>query len=403
MEVISAPEAVCDEASCSRVAGFFAGQDIDVLHPLVITWSFDHYTVRIQQACPLPVAVRSIPGIRTGSIVGCQQLGCVLTDIEVEHRLFFGQIDSMETAAEIAIYARACTLKKRMRGTRFLLLGRRTPGMTPIAIDEVEILRLFGAFLLPMGMDELATLTDQVSARDAETEWKLIGARAATVTCSAAHGVASTRTYLALKQLVRELGLQGISVGSYPACQGTICLPAALLNEEGTVVGCGEGDLNSTLLMYLLNQITGKPVHFGEMLELDEAANAIVSSHCGAGPPSMADEDGYVFCPVRMAHSGVCIRYKARPGAVTYVNLVGRRTNYRLCAFEGEAVTTGMVFEGNPMRLAMKTPLRSIWKTVSDHGFGHHWMAVYEHVVPVLAEFCRLTGVQGIFPGSEGE
>jgi hypothetical protein len=158
LEVIEAPEPVCDEGSCNRVAAWFTAQDIDILHALIITWSFDHYTVRIQQVVGLPVAIRTIPGIRSGSIVGGQQLGCILTDLEVEHRLFYGDLGNLETSQEIAVYVQACGLQRRLKGARFLMLGRRTPGMTPIAVDEVEIMRLFGARLVQLGMDEFTSL-----------------------------------------------------------------------------------------------------------------------------------------------------------------------------------------------------------------------------------------------------
>jgi hypothetical protein len=69
-----------------------------------------------------------------------------------------------------------------------------------------------------------------------------------------------------------------------------------------------------------------------------------------------------------------------------------------MCAFQGEAVRTGMVFEGNPLKFVMQTPFRRIWRDVAEHGFGHHWMTVYAHVVPVLDEFCRLVGIKGVFP-----
>ncbi|NPV84478.1 MAG: hypothetical protein HPY45_00535 [Anaerolineae bacterium] len=398
LEIISAPEAVRDEDSCRRVAAWFASQQVDLLHPLIITWSFDHYTVLIHQSAPLPVAIRTIPGIRTGSIVGGQQLGNVLTDIEVEHRLLYGALGSQETARETAIYARACALRQKLRGARFLLIGRRTPGMSNIAIDELEILRLLGIVLTTMGMDEFNLVVEKVSPAQAEAEWQKVSTRAAEVSCNPQQAIASMKHYVALKQLIAQYQFQSITIGSYPACQGVACLPLALLDDEGIATGCGEGDVNSAIAKYLLMQLSDAPGHFGEMLEIDESANSIVTSHCGAGAPSLADQDGYILCPVRLAHSGVCIRYKARPGPITYVNLVGRRSNYRMCAIEGNAVHTEMVFEGNPMRIVLKTPLRNLWQAVSQYGFGHHWMAGYAHVANELSVFCHLTGIKGIFP-----
>ena len=190
----------------------------------------------------------------------------------------------------------------------------------------------------------------------AEAEWERIAAQAKAVTSRPEHGVANARTLLALRRMVADLDLQAVSIGSYPQCQGTMCLSIALLNEEGVPTGC-EGDVNSTLAIYLLSQLSDAPVHFGEMLALDFEDSSIVTSHCGCGSPSLADDGGFILCPVRLANDGVCIRYTARPGPVTFVNLTGRKGNYRMCAFEGEAVPTGMVFEGNPLKFVTRTPL----------------------------------------------
>jgi L-fucose isomerase-like protein len=397
LRVSLAPEPVRDPASCERVAAWVASQDLDLLHPLIVSWSFDHYTVRIQQVTRLPVAIRSIPGIRTGSVVGGQQLQSVLYDLGIEQRLFYGPPDDLHTARQVAVYARACALQKSLVGAKIAVIGRRTEGMTPTAVDEMEILRLFGARLLNYGLDEFYALAEQVDSAAAEAEWERIAAQAKAVTSRPEHGVANARTLLTLRRMVADLDLQAISIGSYPQCQGTMCLSIALLNEEGMPTGC-EGDVNSTLAIYLLSQLSHAPVHFGEMLALDFEDSSIVTSHCGCGSPSLADNGGFILCPVRLANDGVCIRYTARPGPVTFVNLTGRKGNYRMCAFEGQAVPTGMVFEGTPLKFVTHTPLDKIWSAVTVGGFGHHWMTAYTHAAAELSEFCRLAGVRGSFP-----
>jgi len=397
LEIISAPEPVKDPASCKRVGVWAAAQDLDLLHALIITWSLDHYTIRIQQQTGLPVAIRSFPGIRTGSLVGGEQLSCILADLDAEHRLFFGPLPSAEVAAQTAIYARACAIHRRLQGAQIAVIGRRTEGMTPTAVDEVEILRLFGVRLLNYGLDEFNDLAQQVSPALAQETWQKLASGARAVTARPEDGLASAQRYLALKGMIRELGLQAISIGSYPQCQGTMCVPIALLNDEGFPTGC-EGDINSTIALFILSCLSEEALHFGEMLDVDETANAITTSHCGCGSPSLAGEEGYILCPVRLANNGVCVRFAARPGPVTYVNLVGRKGNYRMCAFQGQAVPTGLVFEGNPLRFVLDTPFRKIWNEVARHGFGHHWMTCYAHVVPELNEFCRISGLQGVFP-----
>jgi L-fucose isomerase-like protein len=397
LDVVAAPEPVCDDESCKRVSVWFADKALDLLHPLIVTWSFDHYSFLIQQQNQVPMAVRSIPGIRTGSIVGCQQLGCMLTDVEVEHKLFYGALKSLDATRETAIYAKACAVKRGLQGARFAVLGPRTPGMTPVAIDELEIMRLFGATLTHVGVNEFDAMVADTDIVEAEAHWREIAASATEVSCSDEDAIASLRNYLAMKQMVREWDLKGIAVGTYPRCQGTACLPIALLNDEGIAAGC-EGDVNSTIAMYILSLLTDDPVHFGEILAVDESENTIITSHSGAAAPSMVNEKGYILCPVRLAHDGVCIRFACRPGPVTFVNLVGRKGNYRMCAIEGNAVPTELIFEGNPMKIKLNSPFRRIWDAVSNYGFGSHWMAAYGHVALVLTEFCRISGIQGVFP-----
>lgn len=398
IDVIPAPEAVKDPESTQRVAAWFAGQNLDGLHALIITWSFDHYTIEIQQKLGIPVIIRAIPGIRSGSIVGTTQLSCVLNDLEIPHRLYYGTMDDKQTIEQTADFARACGLRKKLQGMQMAVVGRRTEGMTPTAVDEVEIQRLFSVRLLSYGFDEMNDMAAQVNADDAQKVWQQMVSGASAVMCKTEHGLQTARNYLACKALAERNHLGALTIGSYPKCQGTMCAPIAWLNDDGLPTGC-EGDVNSTLCMFLLSLLSRDPIHFGEMLAVDEQENSLVTSHCGCGSPSLASAEGYILHPVRLANDGVCIRFTAKPGPVTFVNLVGRKGNYRLCAFEGEAIPTGMVFEGNPLKFIMKTPFRRIWKVVAEYGFGHHWMTAYGHFNHPLKEYCKLAGITGIFPG----
>ena len=139
IDVVEAPEAVCDPASCDRVAGWFESQKLDALHALVITWSFDHYSIQIQQRLKRPLAIRSIPGIRTGSLVGGMQLSNVLGDIEYPHKLFYGALEQTEVTGQTVAFLKACTIQNRLIGANIAVIGRRTEGMTPTAVDELEI------------------------------------------------------------------------------------------------------------------------------------------------------------------------------------------------------------------------------------------------------------------------
>ena len=399
LEVVAAPEAVKDLESMERVAAYFKAERVDLLHALIITWSFDHYTIEIQQRLGVPLVIRAIPGIRTGSIVGSQQLSSVLSDLDVTHRLFYGGMDEAEPAEQTAVFARACAIRSRLRGARLGVIGRRTEGMTPTAVDEVEILRVFGIRLIHYGLDELQDIAAAVGEDEAAAVWERIRSGARQVLSKTEHGLNTARNYLACRKIIQQHALNALTIGSYPKCQGTMCVPISWLNQEGLPTGC-EGDVNATIALLMLSFLSDEPGHFGEMLEIDAASNTLVTSHCGCGSPGLANEEGYSLMPVRLANDGVCIRFAAKPGPISYVNLVGRKHNYRLCCLEGDGVPTGMVFEGNPLKFVLKTPVHQVWQVLAQHHFGHHWMSGYVHAARELAELCRLRGIRGVFPDS---
>ena len=397
LEVLAAPEHVTDEASCKRAAEFFYLHRVDLICPLIITWCHDHYIWQMQKSAGVPVAVRALPGILNGSALGAQQVGCILEDLDIPHRLYYAEAGDGAEAAKLARFAGACALKNALSGARIAMTGRRTPGMTPTAFDEVEIMRLFGCQVVTYGMDEITAMGLQADDGEVRELWaKVSGAAAAVRDVKPGDELSAIRYYLALKKLAADCGFDAVTVGCYPNYCGKTCLPVSMLIDDGIPAGC-EGDLNSTIAMLILQKLTGKPVHFGEMCVVDREENYILSSHCGAAPASLADGKGYILCPVRLAHTGVCIRYSSMPGKVTYMNLVGRKNKYRMCAFKGQAVETPLVYEGNPMKIVPDAGAARVWETVAEYGFGHHWTAVYADVAGELEEFCRLTGIEGVF------
>jgi L-fucose isomerase-like protein len=400
LNVKAAPGLVADDPSALRAARFFQEADPDLLLAVVITWSFDHLSVRILKTISRPLAILAIPGINAGSLVGAHQLGCLLTDLEIERAVFYGDVRQPQTYAALLAYARAAAARRRLASGKIAFVGRRTPGMTPIAFDEVELMRRFGSQLLNYGWEEIRELEKAVQETRVEEELARLRGMVGTVRSSEQSLREVLRLHLALKQLAGAEGILAYGLGCYPHLAGTVCLLTGLLSEEGIPAAC-EGDLNAGLAMYLIQALTGQPAHFGEILDIDPQANTIVTSHCGCAAPSLAADPAQIaLVPVRIWQRGVCIRFpaKAAPHA-TYVNLVGRKGNYRLCAASGAAVGSGMVFEGNPVKFLPDCSWQTLLRAIDEHGFGHHWMMGYGDVVQELRYFCRLSGVKGVFLG----
>ena len=181
LRVASAPELVADDPSTVRAARCFQEADPDLLLAVVITWSFDHLSVRILKTVNRPLAILAIPGINSGSLVGAHQLGCLLTDLEIERAVFYGDVRQPQTYVPLLAYARAAAVRRRLACGRIAFVGRRSPGMTPIAFDEVELMRLFGCQVLNYGWEEIRDLEKSVEKSRVEAELARLRGLAGTV------------------------------------------------------------------------------------------------------------------------------------------------------------------------------------------------------------------------------
>lgn len=396
-DVEVAENIVCNEKTALEVSRFFESKNLDTLLAVIISWSFDNLTLTIFRRINRPIAVLAVPGIRSGSLVGAQQLGCLLTDLEIEHSVFFGSPELSATYQPIVSYAKAASVKQRLEKGKIGKVGQRTPGMTPVAFDEIEVTRIFGPQVVSCDWEEIEQKKGTVSDSTVNKEKNRIQPIIGKIETTEESLYESIQFYLALRDKARNENFLTLSLGCYPQYAGKVCLACALLGDKGIPCGC-EGDLNSSLAMFLLQSFSGQPVHFGEILEVNERENSIVTSHCGCCPFSLAaNHSQIIIAPVRLFKRGTCVRFPARGGPVTFANLVGRRGTYRLCAIQGEAVETEMVFEGNPVKIKLEIPVRNFLEVVNQEGFGHHWMMGYGHVIRELEYFCKISGLRGVF------
>jgi hypothetical protein len=67
---------------------------------------------------------------------------------------------------------------------------------------------------------------------------------------------------------------------------------------------------------------------------------------------------------------------------------------YRMGVLYGEAIETTMVFPGNPLEVRFASPYRDILAWVTNQGLGHHWMAAYGDLRPLLSDFTAMVGCE---------
>jgi L-fucose isomerase-like protein len=352
---------------------------VDAIAFVPVCWFEDYLILDLLEECNVPALFWPLPGMETGALCGTQQLTCYLKQMEYPFACVFGGIESKECLKSALAFLRAATLKNRLRRSCIGIVGHHINGMTHTSANEFMLKKTIGPRIVPLDLSELPERAKQMSEKEALKKWKKVVQSAGNSQVSEKKGSESMQMYAALKELIHEHRLDALTVGCYPHLMGRVCLAASLLADEGIPLAC-EGDVNGAVGQLMLTLLTNQPTHNTDWLEPLED-DTVIFTHCGSGSFSLAEnKKDITLDTVRLMNRGVCALFPSRPGPVTLISLIAHPDGYQCALLEGEALSTKMVFPGNPLRVRFKQPVKGLIDWIFDQGIGHHWMIGYGHV-----------------------
>lgn len=383
-----------DTPERARAAGrSLAEQHVDAIALVPVCWWEDYLVLDLVEECDRPVLFWSLPGMETGALCGTQQATCYLKALGHSYRAAFGSIDDDVCYRKALVYLRAAALKARLRRARIGMAGSHLNGMTHTAANEFMLKKTIGPRVVFLDLPQLLERTETVSTEQAEELWQNIVSRVGQCNVSEKDGVESMRVYAALREAIEKEGLNAVTIGCYPHLMGKVCLAGSLLADDGIPMAC-EGDVHGATGQYMLQLLTDQPTHNTDWLDPVDGESAIFT-HCGSGSFSLAEKPGEVeLGSVRLMEQGVCALFTSKPGPVTLININSHGAGYQCAILEGEAVSTDMVFPGNPVRIRFNRPVSELIDWIHEAGLGHHWMIGYGHVGPEIREWARIVGTE---------
>jgi L-fucose isomerase-like protein len=288
-------------------------------------------------------------------------------------------------------FLQAVALKHQLRRARIGFGGYRVNGMTETSANEIALKKTIGPRIVALDLPRLLARAGQLPDDQARDRWQGVVNRSGCCQVPVRDGIEAIKFYLAVKEEVDRHRLDALTIGCYPYLMGRPCLAASLLADEGIALGC-EGDVNGAVGQLLLTRLSGHPTHNTDWLEpLDDGS--VVFTHCGSGSHELAERpQDITLSPVRLMDQGVCSLFPAKPGPVTLISLIARGDGYQLALLEGEAISTTMVFRGNPLRVRFRQPTSRIIAWIFAEGIGHHWMAGYGHWGSAIQQWASLCG-----------
>lgn len=393
IEIFSFEKPVTNISVAREAIHLFKQQNLDVLIIKLATWSDDYNALALVQALNLPVITWAIEGISRGSLCGCQQINSILYELGYHYDFVLGDAQDPETIDLIEQKVKAYGLIQYLKQVRIGILGNRTAGMTEIAYDEFEMRRLFGVEIVPLSIHRFITQLDFKDQQALDSEWQRITNRVGPIKVKKEDGLRSLAALAKIRLIMKEQQLTGLAVECYPDFMGLFCLSASLLADEGKIIGC-EADVNAVLGQIILSYLSETPTHNTDLLHIYPDEQAVLLSHCGNGSFQIAKNCSEIeLQSVRLADQGLCVLFPAKPGPMTLINLLGRRTTYRMCILEGDCIETSMEFAGNPLKFRLPISTDDFLELVKQNGFGHHWIGGYGKFHRELELLCKVAGI----------
>jgi len=394
IEIIIADELIKDNNSAISVANQFKDAGVDVICLRIATWSSDNPLLDMSSILDVPFIFWTYSHMHSGSMCGGQQFNMIFKELKKQCSFVHG--DDNHALEKIKQYSKCTALIKKLKTLKLLKIGHRTQGMAEVICDEFSIKEIFGPRIVSIDFDYINQYTKRNIENEAIIRWEQLKEKVGKVSVKESDGLTAVKTYLALKEIIEEEKLSGITVECYPHHMGEFCLAFSLLAEEGIPGSC-EGDLNSLILMYILMKLSGTPVHDIDQLYLYEEDNSVIGSHCGSGSLKLASSmEEIELANVRLAKKGLCVLFPSKPGKVTMANLVGRKGTYRMGIIEGNAIQTDMVFPGNPIRIQLPISIRQYLDVIEEFGLGHHWIIAYGNHSRSLKLMASILGINCI-------
>ena len=400
-ETIVAPEFISTPEIAEETAGFFQGKDIDVYILHIGTFIDDGRVMPLITGINKPVIVWAHDYSAFNiSITGSQNLIPNIYELGLDYKFIFGKFDDKEAISKLYRYGRACALKNMLGKLKIGYFGGHPSIMTNLTIDEIAVKGIFGISLINFGNDDLIIGSESIDKEQSKKIWEEIKSLAGKVDAKDELGMVSSSMLAYVLKLVKENSLGAVSINCFPHLKGKICIPVARLNDLGIPSAC-EGDLNSTILMYMLYHLSGKTVSNGDQLKIYNSGkkdNSMMFSHCGAGAFTLASEKKEIRINTDYeTGTGIAVYFPERiPGGVTMANMMGSRYGYRMFIARGEALDTDLIkdYEGNPINIQFDFDIREMLDRIAEGGFGHHWNIGYGDHVGELIELCDLLEIE---------
>ena len=406
LELVTADSVVSSQADALKVAARLRENNIDALAIMAANWTNDAVLLSVINTLRVPVLLWAIPYPATYSIPIVQHVASVLREIGVKYRYVYGEPSDRHVAELVFEFAKIASAAKNLKAARIGLVGPRptwrVAGPADTTYDEIDISRKLGCEIVHvdtgMLMSEIQRVSDEEARRTIHKmkDAGLLG----NVEVEDTVLLGAVKSYVAIKNVIVNLGLDGVAIECYPEHLGLTCLAASWLADEGTVVGC-EGDVGSTIVAMIMQRLASTPAVIIEPFWVDESNNRLLIGHpCGSGAISLAESNEKVHLRPSKPEGGVFVQFPIKPGQVTLANISGRPGTYRMFIATARSIELTpdewSRIGGIAASIKFEEDAKAVMDRVIQEGIDHHWVTVLGDLRNELTLLCELLDIRPV-------
>lgn len=326
-------------------------------------WSFPHLAAVASRFAPGPFLLFSSINPQYPGMVGMLASAGALDQIGVFHSRLSGDIRDPKVLRKVLAFVRAGSALARIKGERFGLFGGRPMGMYTAVANPDQWMSLFGVDIEHIDQWEIVRRAQDAPEEEVEHAFQWLSKKVGKIRYDGKQLTPEKlklqiRSYIALREMAKEIGLDFLGVKSQPELTDhfvTMDVAEAFLNDpydwngpKEPLVAATEADMDGALTMEILKHITGEPVLFADLRHYDEELGVFDLCNSGTHPTYFA---GHSYDPdVNLPRvefypqgfyfpaGGAAVRHIAAPGKVTLARLTRRNGRYWLAILPGEFI-----------------------------------------------------------------
>ncbi|MGQ9585958.1 MAG: L-fucose/L-arabinose isomerase family protein [Anaerolineae bacterium] len=353
----------------------------------------------IMWAPPEPLSPELFPP--NGSLVGLTQTAGTMERLGRRVYPFFGTADHPAVQEGIGHTLRLIGVAETLRHARVGMVGPGCPGMLDTHFDDLLLRSQLGLEIVQIPMVGFLDAYAAVSEEEAHSLAEPIRSAYPVREPTDEHFTSSAKVYLALRRLVLEHDLSALSVRCWPELKAhgivSPCLALSLLADQGVQAAC-EGDGSAAVSMLILYLLTGKPVYFGDFLNVDERTDEVLMFHCGSGAFGLSASGKGLSLRTNswpaVWKPGVTVEFPVQPGPVTFLRFGQKGHGFRALIARGLALEHAPFCRGTTIRVRPDVGGRAMLDGLIHMGTEHHQLVGLGDVKDDAIALCELWGIQ---------